>query len=211
MENAAVAESNNMDESLGLESRLVQVVREGDIERTKDLLQEKLEQMRLKDVEERIQLFWKLFDSCVTDFAEKNYNVSHELSSARRSSLENYVMFMFLVTKLQEDDAIMAKAPSLSREFLFKPVWYTMRMAQANRGSELANRITHGIQLHQEKVRLEILQLANGPDNSEDLEMAKRLFGEQLEKVRPETPEFLCTFFEGILDMLYTHLIYQLR
>ena len=204
---AAAALSNNMDESLRLESRLVQAVGEGDVEGTKDLLQERLEQMQHpEDVKRRSQLFQKLFSSCVTDFeeGEENYNVPHELSSARRSSLDNYVMFKFLVTKLQEDDAIMAIAPSLSHEFLFtefKPVRYTMRMTWE---SALANMIA-SIRLHQTKVNLEILQLANAPDDSEDLEIAKRLFQEQLEQVRPATHEFRCSFFEGMLDMVYNH------
>lgn len=203
---AAAAESNNMDESLRLESRLVQAVSEGDVEGTKDLLQERLEQMHPEDVKKRSQLFQKLFNSCVTDFeeGEETCNFSHELSSARRSSLENYVMFKFLVTKLQEDNAIMAMAPSLSHEFLFtefKPVRYTMRVTWE---SALANMIA-SIRLHQTKVNLEILQLANAPDDSEDLEMAKRLFQEQLEQVRPATPEFRCTFFEGMLELVYNH------
>ena len=67
------------------------------------------------------------------------------------------------------------------------------------------------IRLHLKKVILAILQLANAPDNNEDLEMAKCWFWEQLERVRPERPEFRCTFFKGILDMLYTHHGYQLR
>lgn len=195
MEDAAAPESNNMDESLRLESHLVQEVREVDVERTNlDLLQERLEQMHPEDVKKRIQLFQKLFNSCVTNFeeGEETFNNSHELSSAR-PSLENYVMFKVLVTKLQDDDAIMAIAPSLSHKLLFtefKSVRYSMRMTWE---SPLANMIA-SIWLRRTKVNLETLRLANAPNESENLETAKRLFQEQLEQVRPATLEFGCTF-----------------
>lgn len=212
MEDATAAESNNMDESLELESRLVQAVHEGNICEAKDLLEEQVKRMRFKVVKERIQFFWKLFNNCINDFkGEENYDISHESSSALQSSMKNYLFFRLLVTKLQEDDAIKAREPILSHEFLFtefKSVRYKVPMAA---GSVLAKRIARAIRLHQKNANLKILQLANAPDNNKDLEMAKCLFREQLERVRQEMPKFRCTFFESMLDLVYTQVSNKLR